>query len=291
MGCNMQVMHIVEEKIQGFVSKFKLKCSMCNGIFDISTSEDELQLNKDAVLGIMAAGLGYAALSQISASLELPCISQKSYLKTEDRLSGSWEKISVQSMEEAARQEREMATAVGDVDPNGVPMITVVADGSWAKRSYRSNYNSLSGAAAIIGYKTKKVLFLGVKNKFCTICKLAENKCQIVSKHKCYKNFKGSSSSMEGDILKEGFCSSIAMHGLIYNKLIADGDSNCYKKILDSHPYQTVVVKKIECRNHLLRNFSRKIRDLVKDKNAGPLVLRKQIEVRKRNISMSQRDR
>ncbi|XP_050315892.1 uncharacterized protein LOC126750357 [Anthonomus grandis grandis] len=96
-------------------------------------------------------------------------------------------------------------------------------------------------------------------------------------RHKCFKNFEGSSTSMEGDILKEGFLHSLEQHGLIYHKLIADGDCNSLKKMLDAHPYKNVIVKKIECRNHLLRNYSRKIRDLGKDVNAGPLVLRKQI--------------
>lgn len=57
---------------------------------------------------------------------------------------------------------------------NGTPLITVICDGSWPKRSYRNNYNSLSGAAIIVGYETKKVLFLGVRNKYCRICNRAE---------------------------------------------------------------------------------------------------------------------
>lgn len=121
---------------------------------------------------------------------------------------------------------------------------------------------------------------MGIKNKYCTICQLSKNRGQMMpKKHKCFKNFEGSSTSMEGDILREGFLYSVEQHGLIYHKLIADGDSNSLKKILDAHPYDNVVVKKIECRNHLLRNYSRKIRDLAKDTNAGPLVLRKHISV------------
>lgn len=85
---------------------------------------------------------------------------------------------------------------------------------------------------------------------------------------------------MEADIIAEGFQKSLSMYNLIYHKVIADGDSNTFKRILDFHPYQNVVVQKIECKNYILRNYSRKIRDLVKDTKAGPMSLRKKIEVR-----------
>ena len=37
-------------------------------------------------------------------------------------------------------------------------------------------------------------------------------------------------------------------------------------KIRDSNPYQNVMIKKIECRNHLLRNLSSKIKEVTKSK-------------------------
>lgn len=49
---------------------------------------------------------------------------------------------------EAAKEEARLAIEHGDVNKNGVPMITVVADGAWSKRSYRSNYNALSGVVS-----------------------------------------------------------------------------------------------------------------------------------------------
>lgn len=47
--------------------------------------------------------------------------------------------------------------------------------------------------------------------------------------------------------------------------MIADGDASTYKNILDARPYTTVPVEKIECSNHLLRNYSRKNMALNKD--------------------------
>ncbi|XP_064485416.1 uncharacterized protein LOC135397751 isoform X2 [Ornithodoros turicata] len=142
----------------------------------------------------------------------------------------------------------------GDVDADGFPIITVVADGAWCKRSYKNKHDALSGSAVIVGYRTKKVLFLGVRNKFCTLCA----SCKAGSspkKHLCFKNWESSSTSTEKDIVVEGFRRSIELHGVKYLQLIADGDSSTYKSILEAAPYQHQVVQKIGCRNHLLRNY------------------------------------
>ncbi|KAF2887078.1 hypothetical protein ILUMI_19096 [Ignelater luminosus] len=50
----------------------------------------------------------------------------------------------VQKMEADYAKEHNM------VDKNGMPYITVVADGYWSKRSYKTNYNDSSGAASIV---------------------------------------------------------------------------------------------------------------------------------------------
>lgn len=52
----------------------------------------------------------------------------------------------------------------------------------------------------------------------------------------------------------------MAMHNLIYHKLIGDGDSSVLKKIILANPYALYIlydidVKKIECANHILRNY------------------------------------
>lgn len=54
--------------------------------------------------------------------------------------------------------------------------------------------------------------------------------------------------------------------------MIADGDSSCYRKILDSHPYKNCMVEKIECRKHLLRNYCNKLREVL-NKKSVPVAL------------------
>ena len=65
---------------------------------------------------------------------------------------------------------------------------------------------------------------------------------------------------MESKALLEGFQDSISTHGLIYKYFIGEGDSNFYKNLLDRNPYAElkIIPRKIECTNHLLRNFCKK---------------------------------
>lgn len=43
--------------------------------------------------------------------------------------------------------------------------------------------------AIIVGYHTRKVLYIDVKNKYCTLCAMAHMKNESVQPHTCYKNW------------------------------------------------------------------------------------------------------
>lgn len=134
-------------------------------------------------------------------------------------------------MEKAGSREREMAIEKGQVDGDGVPWITVYIDGSWSKRSYGTNFNALSGMVGIIGKNTGEVLFIGIRNKFCSICVRAENLQIMPRDHICYRNWEGSAPAMEANMLVQGFALSESMHGVRYLKFIGDGDSSVFSKI------------------------------------------------------------
>ena len=69
--------------------------------------------------------------------------------------------------------------AAGKTDED-VPAIHVIADGGWSMRSHQHRYSAKSGVAVIIGERTKKLLYLGVRNKFCSINVIAANKAKIL---------------------------------------------------------------------------------------------------------------
>lgn len=74
--------------------------------------------------------------------------------------------------------------------------------------------------ATIIGYKTKKILFIGIQNRYCLICQRAKNSNVAVQEHVCFMNWNKTATAMEADAVAEGFKRSIELHGLKFNKLI-----------------------------------------------------------------------
>lgn len=151
-------------------------------------------------------------------------------------------------MKEAADEERQAAIERGDIDEeDGVPFISVVTDGCWCKRSYNKNYTSLSGVAAIVGATFGKVLYIGVRNKYCVVCVRNSNRTVEPPQHFCTRNFSGPSSEMEWQSIVQGFQRSVEMYNIRYMKVIADGDSSTYLKITEAKPYQHRIVEKDEC--------------------------------------------
>ena len=71
---------------------------------------------------------------------------------------------------------------------NGYPVFTVIVYGGWSKRYHKHSYNAKSGVAIIIGKQTKKLRYMGIRNKFCSICTVASNKGVSPKQHTCSKN-------------------------------------------------------------------------------------------------------
>ncbi|CAH1109499.1 unnamed protein product [Psylliodes chrysocephalus] len=218
------------------------------------------------------------------AALNIPFMSPGKYQSCHEKLAGHIHNKACENMERAATEEANLARELGEVDDKGHPYITVVGDGARSKRSYNVNYNALSGVACVIGKITGKILFLGVRNKYCCICERAIAKnIQPIPYHKCYKNWDSTSTGMETDIIVEGFRCSLEMYGLIFLRLVGDGDSSMYNKLVKTRPYANTLVQKIECKNHLLRNFCRKLREISGKKRstskncAVPIFLRKHV--------------
>lgn len=235
--CSFHDLYYEKCQDNGLCSKLKFVCNLCKywkWINLVNQNDDTMMpLNDGAVSGTIAAGTGFSQMKQQLAAMAIPCMSDVTYRIYRQNLVELFEKTAEETMNEAAAVERELAIMEGDTI-NGVPFITVQVDGSWLKRTYKSGkFDSLSGCAAIIGCRTKKVLYVGVRNKLCHVCDLAERKNCVPGKHTCYKNWgrEQSSSSMEKDIIVKGFLESVKKHKLIYKTVIGDGDSSVYKAI------------------------------------------------------------
>ena len=108
----------------------------------------------------------------------------------------------------------------------------------------------MGGVVIIIGARTEKLLFIGVRNKYCSICSHAEIHNVTPRDHRCFKNWRESSQAMEADIILEGFNEAERMHDLQYTKFIGDGDSFTYSTLVEKGPHWCCNLTKMECSNH-----------------------------------------
>jgi len=139
-------------------------------------------------------------------------------------------------------------------------------DGDWSKRSHRHSYNVNSGVAAILGVATKQLLYIGVRSKYCSICAVSNGKGIPAPEHKCYHNWSGSSSSMEADIILQGFLLSESIHGVRYHWMIGDGDSSAYNSVVTGCLKYGKDVIKVECANHAIKCYCSRLEGLCNDK-------------------------
>jgi hypothetical protein len=73
-----------------------------------------------------------------------------------------------------------------------------------------------------------------VRNKYCVICQRHRNHqldtgdLTPCKEHDCNKNHDGPSTTMEANILADGFGVSLKLHDVIYHKFIEDGETAVY---------------------------------------------------------------
>uniref|UniRef100_A0A1B0DE29 Mutator-like transposase domain-containing protein n=1 Tax=Phlebotomus papatasi TaxID=29031 RepID=A0A1B0DE29_PHLPP len=203
-GCSISNLKLRGESKSGLKSIFHYECNMCGYKCHLHTDlpkPNTSSINDDVVLAGAATGIGFTQIEEFLSGIDVPSLSTPTFRNIQEKLINHVEEVSAESCFLAAQEEKQYALENGNVDDDGVPFITVVLDGMWTRRSYGSQYNSASGCATIIGYHTKKVLFMG------------------------------------SSAILEGFKKSEEMYGLRYKYFIGDGDSNSYRKIIDAKPY------------------------------------------------------
>lgn len=168
-------------------------------------------------------------------------------------------------MREAAEEEKRIAINKRSYH-DGVPAISVIVDGGWSKRSHKHSYNAKSGVGIIIGCETKKLLHIGVRNKYCSVCAQKGKDNTSHREHNCYKNWEGSSSSMESDIILDGFKEAEIKYGLRYTTFTADGDTLVYPNLITGVPMWGHAIQKVECANHAIKCYRSSLEKLVEEK-------------------------
>lgn len=95
---------------------------------------------------IIILGIGHTQLSELCSSAELPILSSTAYLQHLSNIGIAVQDTAMDEMIKAGNEERRLAIESGNIDEHGVPFCTVIADGQWSKRSYRTKFNAFSGA-------------------------------------------------------------------------------------------------------------------------------------------------
>ena len=190
----------------------------------------------------------------------LPTMTKKSFMAAERRIGEWWWNHLQESMTSAGKLEKGIAISQNRYH-QGVPAITVILDGGWSKRSHKHSYNAKSGVGIIIGKETGKILYMGVRNKYCAVC-CKEKYNGNPPKHTCFLNWNGSSSAMETDIIVDGFRKCEEQHGLRYIEFIGDGDSSVYPNLISNIPWG-YAIKKLECANHAVKCYRSALENLV----------------------------
>lgn len=266
--CGSQIILSGEQK-SGLASIISSHCSKCSFIIPLTTSNkvsgpkgiSRWEINLAAVWGQMCTGGGHSKLKDNMSILGVPVMSPKNFINTERSIGQWWQNQLQDEMKEAGQEEKRLAIQRGDYH-EGVPAITVIVDAGWSKRSHKHTYNAKSGVGVIIGKETGKILFIGVRNKYCTACSRGISK----DKHHCFKNWNDSSSQMESDIILEGFCQAEEVHGVRYVQFIGDGDSSVYPTLLQQVPGWGRYIEKLECANHSCKCYRSALEKLVQEK-------------------------
>ncbi|KAJ8973884.1 hypothetical protein NQ317_019297 [Molorchus minor] len=251
--CSTGNMQLVRENRFGLVSQLHFRCNVCNYEAIKHTEDPEnikSKINYGAVWGTLATGSTYTHLKEQLSVLDIPSLSYRLFHRIEIEIGDHWKSYLWASIEDAGKEEYRLAFEKQQFDRTGNVWTKVYIDGGWSHRSYGHNYNAASGTAIIIGALSGKVLFLGVRNKYCSVCAHAANRQRRPNSHICFKNWTESSGAMEADIVVEGFKHAQVMHNLKYLKFVADGDSN-------KMSHMEMKSKKIECKNHAIKNYGR----------------------------------
>ena len=218
---------------EGLASILYASCCGCSKKWNLHTSDKikgptgnkRWSVNLAAVWGQMATGGGAQPMNQFLSTVGIPGLPPSTFSLIEEQIGLWWKVILEEDMIKAGQEEKEIAEREGRYF-QGVPAITVIADGGWSKRSHKHSYVAYSGVGIVIGKKTGKILGIGVRNKYCSTCSLAVGKNRDIPEHVCYKNWNLSSPAMEPDIILELFLEGERVHGLRYMTLVGDGDSS-----------------------------------------------------------------
>ena len=110
------------------------------------------------------------------AAIQVPTMRSPVFVEIECSLGNVFNEMVVQGLFSAGKEEGQLAIDDGQYHQRIYSAITVVVDGGWSKRAHKHSYNTKSCVGVIFGAATKKLLYIGVRNKYFSVCSIHERK-------------------------------------------------------------------------------------------------------------------
>lgn len=236
-----------------------VKCGGCGVRFSGSYTNpnNTNRLARTLVLGTLLTGQTYSSTKGLLAPLGVSMMAESTFYKFEPMLDEPLQQMFEESCDVAREEEKDLAEAEGRLNEDGIPLVAVSQDGAYSKRSYGTRYSADSGCAAIVGERTGKVLWGGVKNKNCVLCQKVDENGEI-REHTCYHNYDGPSSSMEVELVKEGHLDVHKQSNMIMSPVTGDGDTKGFLKLKEELPWGSQLEKE-DCSNHAVRAVNNRL--------------------------------
>ena len=261
---------VIDQKERfGFALCFSISCCVCDWRLEFNTSKEleregtpgkkAFEINYQVAIGFREIGRGLNAMQTFCqcANLASP-MSRSSFDKMNERLLDAYELAANESML------KECGKIKGETDIDSVNDTTVTIDGTWQKRGH-SSLNGVVTATSLNG----RVVDFHVLSKYCKACEVWERKKgsdeyeEWKAAHNCKINHRASSGAMEAAGALEIFQRSVDTRNLQYTSYIGDGDTEAYKKVVDSEPYgPNVQIEKLECIGHIQKRLGSRLRKL-----------------------------
>jgi len=272
--CRVASMQLDLERRNGLKTELVYKCK-CGWVvvFSTDTDKNSLPINDSFAWGCEIAPVGFSSASCLLTTMDIPVPDYRTFKTHETKCKNDMEEGFLKEMQENLSRERQLAIDDGEyVNVEGISYasITVCVDCGWSKRCYGHSYNANCGVAVIIGVRTKKIIYADTRCSTCLVCdKVPSDGSEEnvdCTPHICCKNWSGPATAMESDIIKAGFLQS-RQHGLVYSSFIGDGDSSVHASVENIYP--GMKVNKVECKNHLFKNLTKKLMALAFNKVTG----------------------
>lgn len=277
-ACSKESCYLVETRRLGLNSCLEVKCSECPNTISSKTSplvgEGKSKTHESNLLVVAAGkncGIGYAKTVKFLGGLDVP---KAMHLKTYQHLSHRIHEAAVSAvtecMEEAAQIAKRITLEDNPALPKDTTPVTAIYDGTWHKRGHSSHH----GIGVLTDMFTGLVLDYEVLSNYCQGCatgpKPQDPAFNVWKRHHtsmCQNNYSGSANSMEVEAALRIFPRSVNL-GLIYDKVICDGDAKTIGSLNELDPYGCEIQKE-DCTNHVAKRMWKAIDNLRKNKSGN----------------------